>query len=103
MLTENTSLNNVTPFVDSTPDAMVIGKSNTYQPPLLIISGSLLVLLVWIAPTGKSGGSFFKSSAHEITEGASVLADYQVDSANLALIKDNFGLSAVSENDEGKI
>ena len=47
--------------------------------------------------------SIFKSFPYEITEGTSVLTDYLVDTANLALTKDVFGLVAVSEKDEGKI
>jgi len=78
-----------------------VGKSNTYQRPIFIIAGSLLALLVWIAVLGKSVGQDFKSSVHEIAKGAVVLADYQADSANLALTKDIFGLGAFSECDEG--
>eukprot|EP00751_Fragilariopsis_kerguelensis_P007791 CAMPEP_0170785252 /NCGR_PEP_ID=MMETSP0733-20121128/16775_1 /TAXON_ID=186038 /ORGANISM="Fragilariopsis kerguelensis, Strain L26-C5" /LENGTH=92 /DNA_ID=CAMNT_0011130629 /DNA_START=99 /DNA_END=373 /DNA_ORIENTATION=+ len=92
MSTENTSLKNATPTGDSnTIHEIVTGNINTYQRSLLIVAGSLLALLVWIAVTGKSGGRPFKSSAHEITKGASALADYTADSANLALTKDFFG------------
>ena len=49
------------------------------------------------------GGQHLQSSAHGIAEGAVALADSSVDSVNLALTKDIFGLGAVSENDEGKI
>ena len=50
MPTESTSLKNVTPTGDSnTSNEMVIEKKNTYQRPLLIVGGSLLALLVWIA------------------------------------------------------
>jgi len=97
MPTENTSLNNVFPAVEfKTIDDMVIGKSNTYQRSFLIVAGSLLVLLVWVAVAGKSDGQPLKSSA-----GAVELADYQGDSANLALTKDIFDFGAVSQNNEG--
>mmetsp|Transcript_36478 Transcript_36478/g.41293 ORF Transcript_36478/g.41293 Transcript_36478/m.41293 type:complete len:123 (+) Transcript_36478:60-428(+) len=102
MPTENTSLKNTTPAGDSnTTNEMVIGKINTYQRTFLIVAGSLLALLVLIAVAGTSGGQHLQSSAHEAAEGAVVLADYRVESANLALTKDIFGLGAVSENDEG--
>jgi len=95
MPTENTSLKNTTPVGDSnTSNEMVIGKINTYQRTFLILAGSLLALLVLIAVAGTSGVQHLQSSAHEITEGAVTLADYQVDSANLALYKDIFGLDA---------
>ena len=110
MSTENTSLKNTTPAGDSnTPNEMVIGKINTYQRTFLILAGSLLALLVLIAVVGTSGGQHLQSSAHEIAASAVALADYQVDSANLALTKDNFGFGAVSEkisvfdDDEGTI
>jgi len=101
MSTENTSLKNTTPTGDSnTTHEMVIGKSNTYQRPFLIVAGSLLALLVWIAVAGTSGGQHLQSSAYEITEGAVALKDYQGESANLALTNDIFGLGAFSENDK---
>jgi len=101
MSTENTSLKNITPIGDSnTTNEMVIGKINTYQRTFLIVAGSLLALLVWIAVTGKSGGRPFKLSAHEITKSAGALADYQMDTSNLALAKDIFGVGAASENEE---
>ena len=104
MFTENTSLKNVTPAGDSnTPAVMVIGKSNTYLRPLLIVASSLLALFLWIAFGGKSGGQHLQSSANEVAKDAVALADYQVDSTNLALTNDIFGTNAVSENDEGKI
>ena len=68
---------------------------------MLIVIGSLLALLVWIAATGTSGGQHLQSSAHEIAEGAVALAGYQVDSANLALTEDIFGLGA-AKKDKGK-
>jgi len=82
---------------------MIIGESNTYQRNFLIVAGSLLALLVLIAVAGTSGGQQLQSSEYEIAEGAVALTDYQVDSANLALTKDIFGVDAVSENyvDEG--
>mmetsp|Transcript_22313 Transcript_22313/g.25575 ORF Transcript_22313/g.25575 Transcript_22313/m.25575 type:complete len:127 (-) Transcript_22313:136-516(-) len=102
MPTENTSLNNVFPAVEfKTIDDMVIGKSNTYQRSFLIVAGSLLALLVWAAVAGKSDGQPLKSSAHEIAKDAVALADYQGDSANLALTKDIFDFGAVSQNNEG--
>jgi len=104
MSTENTSLKNTTPAGDSTTsNKLIIGKINTYQRPLLIVAGSLLALLVLIAVAGKSGGQHLQSSAHENAKSAVALADYQQDSANSALTKDIFGLSAVSENDGGCI
>ena len=104
MLTENTSLKNITPAGDfNTTNEMAIGKSSTYQRTFLIVAGSLLALLVFSAVTGTSGGQHLQSSAHEINEVAVALADYQVDSANLVLTKELFGLGAVSKNDESKI
>jgi len=103
MPTENTSLKNATPAGDSnTTNEMVIGKMNTYQQTFLIVAGSLLALLVLIAAADTSGGQHLQLSANEIAEGAVALADYQVDSANLALTKDIFGQGA-AENDEGCI
>jgi len=105
MPTEKTSFQNTTPAGDSsTTNEMVIGKINTYQRTFLIVAGSLLALLVLIAVADTSGGQHLQSSTHEITNGAVTLAEYQVDSDNLALTKDIFGTSAVSsENDEGPI
>jgi len=98
MSTEHTSLKTTnTPVGDSnTTNEMIIGNSNTYQRPFLIVAGSLLALLVLIVGAGTigGGGQHLQSSAYEITEGAVALADYQVDSANLALTKDIFGMSA---------
>ena len=103
MPTENTSLKNTTPAGDSnTTNEMVIGKINTYQRTFLILAGSLLALLVLIAGVGTSGGQHLQSSTHKITNGAVALADYKVDSANLALTKDIFGFGA-AENGESKI
>jgi len=102
MPTENTSLKNITPAGDCNSTAgTVVGKSNTYQRPFLIVANSLLVVLVLIAVAGKSGGQHLKSSAYEFAEGTSALTDYHVDSTNLATIDNIFGFGAVSENDEG--
>ena len=104
MPTESTSLKNVTPTGDSnTSNEMVIEKKNTYQRPLLIVGGSLLALLVWIAVAGTGGGQHLQSSTHKIAESAMALADYQVDSANLPLTKDIFGIDAMSQIEEGTI
>jgi len=100
MPTENTSLKNTAPAGDSnTTNEIFTGKINTYQQTFLIVAGSLLALLVLIAVAGTNGSQHLQSSAHEIAEGAVALADYQVDSSNLAITKDIFGLAAVSEND----
>jgi len=102
MPNESTSLKNVTLAGDSTTtNEMAIGKSNTYQRTFLIVAGSLLALLVLIAVAGTSGGQHLQSSAHEMADGAVALADYQVDSTNLALTKDIFGFGDVSENEDG--
>ena len=104
-LTENTHLKNITPAAGDLNPSVEIGfmQGQNYQRPVLIIAGSLLTLLVWIVMIGKSAGHHFQSSTHEMADGSVSLADYQVDSTNLALTKDMFGLGAVSENDEGKI
>ena len=97
MPTENTSFKNITPAEDSnTTNEMAIGKTNSYQRTFLIVAGSLLALLVFIAAAGTSGGQHLQSSAHEISNGVAALANYQVDSANLALTKDIFGFGAFS-------
>jgi len=100
--TENTHLKNVTPEIGESSPSVESGimPGNTYQRPVLIVAGSLLTLLVWIAMAGKSAGPHFQSSAHEMADGAVAVADYQVDSTNLALTKDIFGV-AVSGNEEG--
>jgi len=96
MPTENTSLKITAPAGDSTTtNEMVIGKITTYQRTFLIVAGSLLALLVLIAVAGTSGGQLQQLSVHEI--GAMALADNQVDSANLALTEDIFGLGADNE------
>jgi len=96
MPNENTSLKNVTPAGDSnTTHKMIIGKINTYRHPLLIVAGFLLVLLVWITATGKSGGQQLQPSANEIAEGAVALADHQVHTANVAIAIDIFDLGVV--------
>jgi len=101
MATENTSLKNTTPAGDSnTANEMVIGKINTYQRTFFVVAGSLLALLVLIAVAGTSGGQHLQPSTPDIAEGAVALADYEVDSANLALTNDIFGLDAISKNNE---
>jgi len=103
MSTENTSLKNTTPTGDSnTTNEMVMGKITNYQRTFLIVAGSLLALLVWIAATGKNGGPLFKSSTHEITKGASALLDYQADPANSALKNDVFISYESDEEGNGK-
>jgi len=99
MPTEQTQLKNAihTGDSNSTDKPVVIGKGNTYQRLILIVTGSFLALLVWIAVASKNDGHYFKSSAQEIAKGAGALADYQLDSANLALTQDIFGVNAVSE------
>jgi len=100
MPTENTSLKNTTPTGDSnTTNKMVIGKDSTYQRKFLILTGSLLALLVWIAVTNNNNGRHFNPSLHEIAEGADALADYQVDTVDLALAKDIFGFGANSQTE----
>ena len=74
---------------------MVVGKSNTYQRTFLIVADSLLALLVLIVVVGTNDNQHLPLSVHEITEGAMALADYQVDSAHLALINDIFGFGAI--------
>ena len=104
MSTENTSLKNTTPAGDSnSSNKVVIGKINNYQRTFLIVAGSLLALLVLIAVAGPIRGQHLQSSSDKIAEDAVALADYQVDSANLALTKDIFGMGAISENEEGWI
>eukprot|EP00751_Fragilariopsis_kerguelensis_P001246 CAMPEP_0170817632 /NCGR_PEP_ID=MMETSP0733-20121128/40145_1 /TAXON_ID=186038 /ORGANISM="Fragilariopsis kerguelensis, Strain L26-C5" /LENGTH=58 /DNA_ID=CAMNT_0011177369 /DNA_START=118 /DNA_END=290 /DNA_ORIENTATION=+ len=58
MPTEHTHLKNGIQAGDSnqTDEPVVIGKSNTYQRLILIVTGSFLSLLVWIAVTSKNGG-----------------------------------------------
>ena len=55
MLTEHTHLKNASQTGDSnaTNETVVIGKSNIYQYPLLIIAGSLLAFLVLIVAAGQ--------------------------------------------------
>mmetsp|Transcript_34918 Transcript_34918/g.40125 ORF Transcript_34918/g.40125 Transcript_34918/m.40125 type:complete len:158 (+) Transcript_34918:103-576(+) len=102
MSTENTSLKNITPTGDSnTTYEIVIGKINTYQRTFLIVAGSLLALLVVIAVTGTTSGQHLQSSVNGIAEGVVALADYQIDSANLALTKDNFNGFKISEEGNG--
>mmetsp|Transcript_65324 Transcript_65324/g.73144 ORF Transcript_65324/g.73144 Transcript_65324/m.73144 type:complete len:133 (-) Transcript_65324:39-437(-) len=101
MSTENTSLKNVTPAGDShTTNETVIGKSNPSQRPLLIVVSSLLALLVLIAVAGNNDGPYFKSSAQESAEGAGALADYQVDTAILAVTQDIFSMGEGNNDDD---
>merc|ERR1712238_236002 len=86
--------------VSNTTNEMVIGNVDTYQRTFLIVAGSLLALLVVIAAAGTSGSQHLQSSVPEIAENVVALADYQVDSANLVLTKDIFGLGAVSEKED---
>mmetsp|Transcript_39161 Transcript_39161/g.43821 ORF Transcript_39161/g.43821 Transcript_39161/m.43821 type:complete len:130 (-) Transcript_39161:92-481(-) len=84
---------------NSKSEEMDTEKCNIYQHPFLIVAGSLLVLLFFVAVAGHSGGwQYLTSSVDEIAEGAVVLADYQVDTDNLELTKDMFSMSAVSKN-----
>jgi len=96
---------NITPIVDSnTSDEMVIAKgNNTYQQhPFLIVAGSLLALLVFVAITGPSGGQYLKSSTpDDMAQGTGALAGYEVDTAIAAHSLDIFGLNDVSENEGG--
>ena len=63
MLNKNTCLKNVTPAGDySTTYETVIGKSNAYQHSLLIATGSLLVVFLWVAVVGTSGGQYLQIS-----------------------------------------
>jgi len=102
MPTENTSLKDTTPAGGSnTTNEMVTGKINIYQLPFLIVAGSLLASLALVAVTGKSVGHHFKLFANEIPEGAGALANNQVDTTNLALAKDIFGITAISKNEDG--
>mmetsp|Transcript_45498 Transcript_45498/g.52553 ORF Transcript_45498/g.52553 Transcript_45498/m.52553 type:complete len:119 (-) Transcript_45498:58-414(-) len=101
MPTEHTQLKNAIQAGDSnsTDEPVVIGKDKTYQRLILIVTGSFLALLVWIAVESNNGGHYFKSSAQEIAKGAGALVDYQLDSANLALTQDIFHVNAVSKNE----
>jgi len=102
MSTESTHLKKIPPAGDSnTTDELVIGKGNIYQRSFLIMTSSLLVLLALVAVRGKWDGQLSKFSAHEFEKGASVLADYQAATADSALIKDIFGIGAVSEIPDG--
>jgi len=102
MSTESTHLKKIPPAGDSnTTNELVIGKGNIYQRSFLIMTSSLLVLLALVAVRGKWGGQHSKFSAHEFEKGASVLAGYQATTANSALIKDIFGIGAVSEIQDG--
>merc|ERR1712238_550255 len=66
---------------NSKNEDMNAGKSSIYQRPFLIAAGSLLASLLLVLVAKK-----------EIAEGAGALASNQVDTTNLALAKDIFGL-----------
>jgi len=103
IITESTPLKEVSTAGDSysKPDEMNIGKVNTFQRQFLIVAGSLLALFLLIAVTGKSYGQHVESSAYETDTGAGTgtgaLVDYQVYTANSALVLDIFGMSANTE------
>jgi len=103
MPTDNTSLKNIALAGDSnTTTEMVIGKINTYQRTFLIVAGSLLVYSVLIAVASKTAGYSLVYTGG-LAEGAVALADYQVDSANLALTKDIFNGFKNDEESNGNI
>jgi len=90
----------VTPAGESnTTHGLVIGKSKTFQRPLVIVAGSLLTLLVLIVVTGTSGGQHLQSSTQMIAQEEVALRDYQLDSATLALTQDIFGVANASEDE----
>jgi len=86
---------------NSKSEDMDTGKSSIYQRPFLIVAGSLLASLALVAVTGKSVGHHFKLFANEIPEGAGALANNQVDTTNLALAQDIFGITAIFKNEDG--
>jgi len=101
MFTEITQLKNDTPAGDSNTTAeMVVEKSNTYQRQLLIVAGSSLATLVLTAVTCKTAGYSLVYTG-DFAKSRGALVDYQVNTANSVLAKDDFGMSAVSENVEG--
>mmetsp|Transcript_57150 Transcript_57150/g.63858 ORF Transcript_57150/g.63858 Transcript_57150/m.63858 type:complete len:101 (+) Transcript_57150:3-305(+) len=79
---------------------MVIGKINTYHRTFIIFAGSLLALNVLIAIAAKTAGYSIVYTGG-FAESTGTLVNYQVDTANTALAKDNFGMSAVSEKGDG--
>ena len=94
MPTENTSLKNVTPARDSNSTAeLVIGKSSIYQHLFFIVAGSLLTALFLVAVAGNSGSQHLSSSSYDPDADTGAVADYQVDTGNLALAKDIFFFS----------
>ena len=103
--TETTHFKNISPAAgDSNPSGEIgIMEGNTYQRPVLIVAGSLLTLLVWIAMAGKSSDHQLTPSVYEIAEGADTVKNYQGNTAQSVFIKDIFGVDAVSKNEEGKI
>eukprot|EP00751_Fragilariopsis_kerguelensis_P013287 CAMPEP_0170777208 /NCGR_PEP_ID=MMETSP0733-20121128/11642_1 /TAXON_ID=186038 /ORGANISM="Fragilariopsis kerguelensis, Strain L26-C5" /LENGTH=121 /DNA_ID=CAMNT_0011120363 /DNA_START=56 /DNA_END=421 /DNA_ORIENTATION=+ len=97
MFTENTHLKNVTPVGNSnTSDDMDMGKGNTYQHPLLIVAGISLATIVFTAVACKTAGYSLVYTGG-FAESAGGLTSNQVDTANLALTKDVFGLGDKSE------
>jgi len=91
MLTENTSLKNITPTGDSnTTHEMVIGKSNTYQRHfLIVVACSALALQVLFAVAWKTAG--YSLVYTRVLD--------ESDSTNYALTKELFDFGA-AENDE---
>lgn len=67
------------------------------------MASSLLALPVWVVVIGKSCDQHLKSSALEITDGANTLADYQVDTANLALTNAIIGMGTGSGIKESQV
>eukprot|EP00751_Fragilariopsis_kerguelensis_P042358 CAMPEP_0171001994 /NCGR_PEP_ID=MMETSP0736-20130129/15866_1 /TAXON_ID=186038 /ORGANISM="Fragilariopsis kerguelensis, Strain L26-C5" /LENGTH=121 /DNA_ID=CAMNT_0011430141 /DNA_START=210 /DNA_END=575 /DNA_ORIENTATION=- len=97
MPNENTSLKIVTPDEDhNTTHDIVIGKCYTFQRSLLIVTSSLLALLILVAVAGKTAGYSIVYTGG-FAESAGGLTSNQVDTANLALTKDVFGLGDKSE------
>jgi len=102
MTAETTHLKNTTPAEDfNKTDKKVIGQSNITQYSFYNIAGSLLALLVLFAVAGNCSGHYFEKSASKIDIGAGARVDYQVVTANSALTMDIFGMSAISDNEEG--
>jgi len=101
--TENTHLKNITTAGDLKPSSFKISivQGNNYQRPGLIVAGSLLTLLLWIAVASKSSGDHqVKLSAYEMANGAGALTDYQGETTNSVLVKDIFGMGPISKNED---
>ena len=81
---------------------MIIGKSNNYQRLFLIVAGFFFAFNVFIVITGKAA-LYFIVFTGVLAESAGAFVEYQVDIANKALTKDNFGSGAVSATDKSKI